>query len=128
MHAEQHSSLRLCCLLILGVCFIVALMPLTARAATITVNTTNTAVNSDDGLCSLSEAIIAANLNTAGNGCPAGSGASDLIVLAGSTYPLTDTFATYLGPVGLPAITTTVVISGNNATILRQSVSAFGLL
>lgn len=41
----------------------------------------------DNGNCSLREAIIAANTDTAVDACPAGSGA-DLIILPGGVYPL----------------------------------------
>lgn len=58
-----------------------------AHAATITVNTT-TDENNTDGDCSLREAIIAANTDTAVDACPAGSGA-DTIVLAAGTYDFT---------------------------------------
>ena len=66
---------------------------LTARAATtISVNTTNDVMDAGDNLCSLREAIIAANIDTpsgAGpNECPAGSG-DDIINVPGGTYLLT---------------------------------------
>jgi CSLREA domain-containing protein len=61
-----------------------------AQALTITVNTTNDAI-SNDGKCSLREAIIAANQDkpsgTRPGECPAGSGA-DLIVLPAGVYGL----------------------------------------
>lgn len=60
-----------------------------ARAATITVNTTADE-NNNDGDCSLREAIIAANTDTAVDACPAGSGA-DTISLPAGTYLLTIT-------------------------------------
>ena len=56
-------------------------------AGTITVNTT-TDENNVDGDCSLREAIIAANTDTAVDACPAGSGA-DTISLPAGTYALT---------------------------------------
>ncbi len=55
-----------------------------AWAATITVNTTTDEVNSD-GDCSLREAIIAANTDTAVDACAAGSG-TDTIQLLSGTY------------------------------------------
>lgn len=58
-----------------------------ARAATISVNTT-TDENNVDGDCSLREAIIAANTDTAVDACPAGNGA-DTINLPAGTYLLT---------------------------------------
>jgi CSLREA domain-containing protein len=68
------------------------LAPSAAHAATIAVTTTTDVINSTDGLCSLREAIIAANTNTAsgpGAGeCVAGTG-TDLISLPAGTYTLT---------------------------------------
>ena len=58
-----------------------------ARAATITVTTTDDEVNSD-GDCSLREAVRAANLDQAVDACPAGNGA-DTIRLPAGTYILT---------------------------------------
>jgi CSLREA domain-containing protein len=56
---------------------------LPARAATITVDTTADENNSD-GDCSLREAIRAANLDTAVDACPAGSGTDTIILPAGN--------------------------------------------
>src|SRR5438477_773447 len=60
--------------------------------ATINVNTTADAINAGDGLCSLREAIIAANTNAASGGvageCIAGSG-TDTINIPAGTYTLT---------------------------------------
>ena len=55
---------------------------LTVRAATISVNTT-TDENNTDGDCSLREAIIAANTDTAVDACPAGNGADTIILPSG---------------------------------------------
>jgi CSLREA domain-containing protein len=63
----------------------------TADAATINV-TTATDTIATDGQCSLREAVIAANTDTAANGCPAGAG-PDTIVLPAGTYRLTLTGA-----------------------------------
>lgn len=62
-----------------------------AQAATITVSTSDDEVN-EDGDCSLREAIIAANTDTAVDACPAGDGA-DHIELPAATYTLTITGA-----------------------------------
>ena len=56
------------------------------RAATLTVTTTADEVR-DDGACSLREATLAANTDTAVDACPAGSGA-DTIILPAGTYML----------------------------------------
>ena len=58
-----------------------------AHAAVVTVNTTDDELNSD-GDCSLREAIIAANTDTAVDACPTGSGA-DTINLPAGRYTLT---------------------------------------
>jgi CSLREA domain-containing protein len=55
----------------------------------ITVTTTTDTVTAD-GLCSLREAVGAANLDLAGNGCPAGSG-TDTIVLPAGAFVLSNT-------------------------------------
>jgi CSLREA domain-containing protein len=79
-----------------GFCMLALLMALAslylgpipvARAATITVNTTDDELN-NDGDCSLREAIQAANTDTAVSGCAAGSGA-DTITLPAGFYTLT---------------------------------------
>ena len=76
-----------------------------------------------DGLCSLAEAIQAANTNTAVDGCVAGGGA-DTIILPAGTYSLmaVDNTSTN-GPNGLPIINTTVTISGAgaDATTIHRS-------
>lgn len=63
-----------------------------AAAATINVNSTADAVNGNDGLCTLREAVIAANTDTASGvvvgECPKGNGA-DTINLLAETYNLT---------------------------------------
>ncbi len=83
-------------LLLVGTLFFTALA--TVRAATppaafILVTTTDD-VTANDGLCSLREAVTAANTDSPGGGaageCPAGEGA-DFIQLPGGTYPLTVT-------------------------------------
>jgi CSLREA domain-containing protein len=73
-----------------GLAVLLALLRMPAPAAyatTITVNTTSDEVNAD-GDCSLREAIIAANTDTAVSGCPAGNG-FDVISLPAGTYELT---------------------------------------
>ncbi len=72
-------------LFIIGLSLTAVPLPI-AHAATITVNTTNDENNSD-GDCSLREAIIAANTDTAVDACPAGNGA-DTITLPAGTYLL----------------------------------------
>src|SRR5256885_2346465 len=62
-----------------------------ASAATITVTTVADGV-ANDGNCTLREAVIAANTDSAVDACGAGSGA-DVIVLAAGTYTLSVTGA-----------------------------------
>ena len=62
-------------------------LPSQPQGATITVNTVTDTL-ADDGLCSLREAIQAANTDSAVMGCIAGQGA-DTIVLVSATYTLT---------------------------------------
>src|SRR5437763_1119902 len=61
--------------------------PGVARAATIRVTTTDDSM-ANDGLCSLREAVAAANTDAAVGGCRAGAG-FDVVRLQGTTYPLT---------------------------------------
>jgi CSLREA domain-containing protein len=94
-----------------------------AYAAGIVVNTAGDTVNANDGLCSLREAITAANTNTASGPaageCAAGSGA-DTISFAGN-YTIT------LAPASgqLPIVTSPVTINGNGAakTIVQAHAS-----
>jgi CSLREA domain-containing protein/uncharacterized repeat protein (TIGR01451 family) len=71
-----------------GGVFVAALFSAAATAAVITVNS---AVDADgstpDGKCSLREAVLAANADTAVDGCVAGSG-DDTVVLPAGTYVL----------------------------------------
>jgi CSLREA domain-containing protein len=61
--------------------------------APITVTATGDGV-SDDGLCTLREAVIAANTDAAVGGCPAGSGGDTIMFAATLARPLTITLAT----------------------------------
>ncbi len=110
---------RVLAVLILALAF----FPTRASAAAISVNTaTNTRAN--DGYCSLVEAIIAANTDTASGSkpgeCPAGSGA-DMILLAATTYTLSSANNSLNGSNGLPSITSDITIQGNGALIERKN-------
>lgn len=80
-----HLGLLLFLLVIGGVAITAVFTPL-VHADTITVTTTADEVN-NDGDCSLREAILAANGDTAVDACTAGSGA-DVITLPPGTYTL----------------------------------------
>lgn len=71
------------------------------------------------GGCTLVNAIVAANLDTASGGCAAGSGADTLILQAGSTHTLTTVNNSERGPTGLPVIASDITIQGNGSTITR---------
>ena len=83
-----------------------------ARAAGLTVTTLDDELNAD-GDCSLREAITAANTDTAVDACTTGAGADSISVPAGTIT---------LGS-QLPAVTTTITITGSGAanTILQAN-------
>lgn len=122
----QHKWLWSLCLPLLVLVLFLFATPVRA-GTTITVSSTDDAVNFSDGKCTLREAIITANtdanLGAVLGECPAGSGA-DTIVLPAGTYPLTRT-----GPPDNNAyngdldITQTVTIQGHSPidTIIHQS-------
>jgi hypothetical protein len=95
------------------------LLALPAYANTITV-ADGEVVIADNGICSLREAIVNANLNTNAPGsgghddCAAGSGADTIQLAAHSTYTLTDVDNTNagVGNSGLPEI-----IEGSDITL-----------
>jgi hypothetical protein len=70
--------------------------------------------------CTLIDAITAANTDAATGGCPAGSGADTLVLPAGSTQTLTEVNNSTYGPTGLPVITSTITIAGQESTITRD--------
>ncbi|MEM7335677.1 MAG: choice-of-anchor Q domain-containing protein, partial [Chloroflexota bacterium] len=88
-------------------------------AASITVDTfDHFAV--DDGNCSLSEAIMAANLDTAVDQCTAGSGA-DIINLSEGVYDIYFELDYTDGPNAYPSITSPITIMGNGSTLIRSA-------
>jgi CSLREA domain-containing protein len=90
-----------------------------AHAVTIAVDTTTDEDNAD-GDCSLREAVLAANLDAARSGCPAGNGA-DRITLPAGTYTLTLTganeFASLTGDLNI-ASDLTIVGAGQANTVI----------
>jgi len=84
---------------------------------TIEVNTTDDELNSD-GDCSLREAIIAANTDTAVDACPAGSGADTVTLQAGATYLLSvNGVKENIAQKGDLDLTDDLSIIGNGATV-----------
>ena len=75
-------------------------------------------ITDDD--CTLGEAIVAANTDTAIDACPAGSGADIIGLGVGETYTLTAVDNTTDGANGLPSITSEITIDGSGATIERD--------
>lgn len=75
------------------------------------------------GICTLVDAITAANTDTATNGCLAGNGADTIILPPDSVQTLTTVNNTprFYGPSGLPIITSSITISGQGSTIRRDS-------
>ncbi|MEE4273802.1 MAG: choice-of-anchor Q domain-containing protein [Thermoanaerobaculales bacterium] len=104
-------------------------LALPAAAATIPVTTTNPAVAAD-GQCSLIEAVMNANTDTANNAdCPAGSGADTIELASSATYVFDDYFVDYYGPTALPVITTEITFEGRDSTINRAAAApAFRLM
>jgi hypothetical protein len=89
-------------------------------AATIIVDGTNGAVDNNDGVCSISEAIIAANTDAVSNECIAGVG-DDTIeltqdVILNQAYEINS-----FGRTGTPAISSTVILDGNGFILQRDS-------
>jgi hypothetical protein len=110
-----------------------------ARADSLIPVTTTAQSIDEDGSCSLSEAILAANHdsgvvpNPNGNGtsiqtaCAAGNGA-DTIELTQAVYSMTDIVDedhNDMGPTATPVITSAITIEGRGAVILRSATAAF---
>jgi hypothetical protein len=73
------------------------------------------------GVCTLVDAITAANTDTATGGCAGGNGADVIMLPAGSMQTLTDVNNRTYSPTGLPVISSTIVIAGNGSTLMRDS-------
>ncbi len=84
---KRRVSLITTLVIVLVATTVVLVMPAQADS-TITVTTTSDVVASD-GLCSLREAIVAANTDSAFHGCPAGSGADTVVFSPGLPQPAT---------------------------------------
>ena len=99
--------------------------PFNTGVGVIFVNSTATTV-ANDGLCTLIEAITAANTSSA-SGAAAGECAANatsakwIYLQPGATYTLSSINNNTLGPNGLPAITSNIKIIGNGATIARST-------
>lgn len=95
---------------------LISTLPAAAVDLPVTAGAVDTMLN---GNCSLVEAVQAANSGLAVDNCPA---LGDTIVLpAGSEFVLTAPADAIAGGTGLPAITASIVIEGNGATIRRDT-------
>ncbi|MBX2999501.1 MAG: right-handed parallel beta-helix repeat-containing protein [Caldilineaceae bacterium] len=104
---RRRALLRRAGMGLAGVALLLALGSAPVHAAEITV---------DGATCTLVDAIIAANTDTATGGCAAGSGA-DTLTLQASVILYTAYDANYNG---LPPVTTEITIAGNGHTIGRN--------
>ena len=94
----------------------------TAQSATITVDGTDGSV-APDGFCSITEAILAANINLPINECPSGSGIDTDIINLSTNITLTtegESDNTY-GRTGTPAIDSILILNGNGFSITRDN-------
>lgn len=107
-HHPRRSMQRMRRQSLLSAALLLILGQGSALAATITVSDT----------CTLVDAVVAADTNTATGGCPAGDDQTDTIVLpAASAHILTDADANF--GLGLQ-VTSEMTITGNNARISRS--------
>lgn len=101
--------------------FLILCMISTAHSAIITVNATHGLIDINDGVCSISEAIINANNDAATHGdCAAGDG-DDTIILTSNITLTTEYENTIVGRIGTPAINSAIVLNGDGFTLERDS-------
>jgi predicted outer membrane repeat protein len=97
--------------------------------ASLTIITSNIIVTSteqevlpvDDGDCTLTEAILAANLDLPVDACAAGNGADIIELPAGATFTFSEFHNQMDGFNSIPSITSEIALVGNNATIERST-------
>jgi hypothetical protein len=121
--ARLAAPLHLPLALALALAALAVPTPPAVRAAAIAVTGTGTAV-ANDGVCTLIEAIRAANADAASGSrpgeCPAGRGADTIALQPGATYTLTAVNNTRDGPTGLPVVTGPITIEGQGAVVERS--------
>lgn len=76
------------------------------------------------GGCTLAAAISSANTDTRVGGCRSGNGPDTIALLNGSVHTLTTADNVANGANGLPQITSTITINGNNSTIRRSATAS----
>jgi hypothetical protein len=95
----------------------IAVLASPALAATISVNSTSETVDGEDGLCTLTEAVLAANQDapsgTATGECESGDGADVIVLQADERYSLSQPYGDEIDQTGLPVITSEIAILGN---------------
>lgn len=94
------------------------LIGLSAQAATIPVSTSAASSSTE---CTLVDALVAANTDSAVGACPAGSGADVITLLAGSVIRFT---SPYTAVTALPAVSSAITIEGQGATVQRDPTAA----
>jgi hypothetical protein len=94
-----------------GVALLLALGQSPGLAATIPVG----------DVCTLIDAITAANTDTATGGCPAGSGADTVVLPMSGAQTLNEVNNDTYGPTGLPVISSVITIAGQGSTIARDN-------
>jgi hypothetical protein len=107
-------------------CLAFVLAPAPARAGT-TIAVSSAAQEQppvQNGNCTLTEAIQAANDDVPVDACPAGNGADTIQLAPGATYSFTVAAVTSgTGNTALPAITSPITIQGNNALLARSTLA-----
>jgi len=83
--------------------------------------TAQAAIINVSGGCSLVDAIVSANDDSATGSCSTGSGSDTLILQNSSIHPYSTFSTTADGVNALPSITTNITIQGNGSTIERDS-------
>ncbi len=101
--------------------------PRTAAAAAASITVNSTLEGSVAGVCTLWDAIVAANTDAAVNGCDAGSSGLDTIILPAGTYQATAASGAGVpGPAGFPNILSPIEIAGTDpeTTIIKRGPGA----
>ena len=104
-----------------GLLLLVLSFPLSA--ATIVVNTNSGGTGGPN--CTLRDAITSAETDTATGGCSAGSGPDTIELPANADIVLYEIDNELTGSNGLPAVTSEIIVNGNDATVRRVSASNF---
>ena len=104
---------------------VVALVALPVWGLSAVIEVTSTAGGSSSTECTLVDALIAANTDTATGGCPAGDGDDVILLPPGGVIVLSEVSDanagfSWVGQSGLPLIHSTITIEGRGAEIVRN--------